>query len=140
MVDAASILKAKKAKILADAQRAADAVDVDLRDLERFRELADKYGLDLVEKVNGHVALVDGVFFDPDGPAYKAAISISENAIRAAGGPLELSQLYDACVSAGVKLGGKRPQSTLSAYLSHDRSTVKSIRKGVYDLKGKPAP
>jgi hypothetical protein len=75
-----------------------------------------------------------------DGPAYRAAICVAENALRAAQGPLELNQIYDACLSAKVPLAGKRPLSTLSAYLSHEKSTVKSIRKGVYWLKDEPLP
>jgi hypothetical protein len=142
MVDATAILKAKKAKILADAQREAEAIDVDLRELER---IAEKYGLEMVEKANGSA---DSSLADitaqlealVGGPAYKAAISVSEQAIRAANRPLEFDELFDACMEKGVRLGGERPRSTLSAYLSGSHSTVQSIRKGVYWLKGVPEP
>ncbi len=143
MVDPIAALKAKKAKILADAQREAEALDADARELERLASLADKYGLALVEKDTGKLNGKEETeipAFDPDGPVYKAAISVSENVLRTAGAPLELSVLYDACVGAGVRLGGVRPQSTLSAYLSHPKSTVCSIRKGLYWLKDRPRP
>lgn len=138
MVDPLEILRAKKAKILADAQREAESLDADARELERFKALAEKYGLAVVEKG----APVKEAISRPDtnGAAYKAAISVAEQALKAAGKPLELSELFDACHSVGVRLAGKRPQSTLSAYLAHDKSTVHSIRKGVYWLKGVPEP
>jgi hypothetical protein len=143
MTDPIATLKAQKAKILADAQQAADALDADTRELERLKALADKYGLTLVEKgasepdSRPHDAQP---LVDPEGPAYKAAINVSENAIRAAKLPLELGILYDACIGAGVPLAGKRPQSTLSAYLAHEKSTVESIRRGLYWLKGVRRP
>lgn len=139
MMNPVEVLRAKRAKILADAQRAADALDADARELERLTLLAEKYGLALVEKTetaNGEEVIT----VDPSGPAYRAAINISENALKAAGRPLELNMLFDACISAGVPLAGKRPQSTLSAYLSHQASTVESIRRGVYWLKGVNPP
>jgi hypothetical protein len=149
-MDPAAILRAKKAKILADAKAAAaklvaaaqleaDAVDADMRLFEQLRPLADKYGLDLVEKANGHGG-EEAIAVNLDAPAYKAAIAVAEQALKAAGHPLELSELFDACESIGVRLGGKRPQSTLSAYLSSSHSTVQSIRKGVYWLKNVPVP
>ncbi len=133
---------------MAKAERDADALEGEARELEHLAALADKYGLTLVEKPAGAngaastepVSRVISVTVDINGPAYKAAINASENAIRAAGHPLELSELFDACESLGVKLGGQRPQSTLSAYLAHSKSTVESIRKGVYWLKGVPTP
>ncbi|MFZ1962268.1 MAG: hypothetical protein WAU78_02145 [Roseiarcus sp.] len=144
MRDPITILRAKKAKILADAQREADALDADVRKLKELSSLADKYGFALIEKDNGQLApdgaADEGIVVDLDGPSYKAAISASEQALKAANQPLELSELFDACESVGVKLGGKRPQSTLSAFLSHESSTVESISKGVYWLKGVPVP
>lgn len=71
---------------------------------------------------------------------HKAAISACENAIKAANSPLEVNQLFDACMSLGVHLGGKRPQSTLCAYLAHETSTVRPIKRGVYWLKDAPIP
>lgn len=144
MIDPVAILKARKAKILADAQREAKAVDADLRELERLNAIAEKYGLTVV-KSNGRAADHDEaadaeVAIDLDGPIYKAAISVSEQALKAARHPLDIGELYDACVEKGVKLGGDRPRSTLSAYLSSSHSTVQSIRKGVYWLKDVPVP
>ena len=147
MVDPVAAIKAKKAKILADAQREADALDADAREIERLQSLAEKYGLALVEKTQAAEPAepdeepeMNGVTVDLDGPAYRAAINVSENLIKAATAPLELDLLFDACVHAGVPLGGKRPRSTLSAYLSHPKSTLESIRHGVYWLKGVPVP
>jgi hypothetical protein len=159
MVDPVAAIRAKKAKILADAQREAEALDADARDLERLASLAEKYGYTLAEKtpVEGEVVVSEGEFelangerlagslietipVDVNGPAYKAAISVAERTLREARMPLELSVLFDSCISVGVPLGGVRPQSTLSAYLSHKNSTVESIRKGVYWLKGIPVP
>jgi hypothetical protein len=149
MVDPVDVLKAKKAKILADAQREADAVDDDVREFERLRSLAEKYDLVLVEKSEARprvrlVELKNGQLRDKplevNEAAYKAAISVAEHALKQAKGPLELTVLFDACVSAGVPIGGQRPVNTLSAYLSHPKSTVESIRKGVYWLKGVDLP
>jgi hypothetical protein len=101
----------------------------------------EKHGFALIEKADAPGdEESDEIAVSPDAPAYKAAISVAENALKAARGPLELSQLFDACISSGVPLGGKRPVSTLSAYLSHPKSTVQSIRKGVYWLKGVDLP
>ena len=141
MSNSADLIRAKRAKILADAQRQAASLD----ELLRLAELADQHGFVLVEKAasdagnDSHIdEIADGI--NVNGPAYKAAISVAKQAIRQANWPLELSQIYDACVSTGVPLGGKRPQSTLSAYLSHPASTVESIRKGLYWLKDTPLP
>jgi hypothetical protein len=134
--------KADAERVLASAKRQAEALDDDAREMEKLVTLADKYGYMLVPKVaqNGNGLAEIDIHVDRNGPAYKAAISVSENALKAAGSPLELSQLFDACVSARVPLAGKRPQSTLSAYLSHQNSTVESIRRGVYWLKGVDVP
>ncbi|MGP0090725.1 MAG: hypothetical protein ACLPKB_12310 [Xanthobacteraceae bacterium] len=157
MIDPKAIIEAKKAKLLAEArrqadallvkaQREADALDAEAHDLERLASLADKYGWALVEKTkapNGSAAAHDNdeaPDVDVNGPAYRAAITVSEHALKAAGQPLELSELFDACLSQRVPLGGKRPASTLSAYLAHEKSTVESIRKGVYWLKGVRIP
>jgi hypothetical protein len=151
MADPISILRARRAKILAEAQRELEAIDNDLRELERLTTVVHKYGLEVVDKATTVPRNLDDEFGDellkivygPEivhGPTYKAAISVSEQTIRAANQPLELDELYDACVDKGVKLGGERPRSTLSAYLSHSASTVRSIRKGTYWLKDLPVP
>jgi hypothetical protein len=148
MSDPLETLKAKKAKILADADREAAAVDHDMRLLEEAVAVANKYGLVLAQEPPhadikpSNVLISKHVFpWTADGSAaYKAAICVAENVIKQAGVPLELSVLYDACLSLNVRLGGKRPQSTLSAYLSHASSSVESIRKGLYWLKGVPLP
>ena len=151
MVDPVAALRAKSAQILAEAQRRAEALDADARELERLATLADKYGFTLVEKASASAnGATSGIAtegdseglepIDENSPAYKMAILASERALKAAGGPLELNQLFDACLHLGVQIGGKRPLSTLSAYLAHEKSTVESIRKGVYWLKGTPIP
>jgi hypothetical protein len=140
MPDPLELLRAKKAKILEDAQREAAAVDADLTELERLQTLASKYGLALTpaEIARGTTARISP---DPDGePAYMRAIKAAEGLVRAANHPLELSDIYDGLVKRGVPLAGERPRSTLSAYLSHEKSTLESIKKGWYWLKGQPVP
>jgi hypothetical protein len=145
MSDPFEAMKAKKAKILADAERDAAAVDADMRELEKAQGIAHKYGLTLtavpVPRVisDRHLEAVLSSFGE-DEPAYKKALFISEKAVREAGIPLELSVLYEACVQAKVPLAGKRPQSTLSAYLAHKASPLESIRRGVYWLRNMPRP
>ena len=123
----------RRPKFLADAQREAEALDADARELERLAALAEKYGYSSVEKQQSNGVVpnpfqtpfpfqTDTPAFDAKTPAYRAAISVAENAIKAAGQPLELSVIFDACVDQHVPLAGKRPQSTLSAYLSHGAS------------------
>jgi hypothetical protein len=163
MTDPVDILRARKAKLLAEAKRKAEALVADAKreaealdnaapELERAAAILAKYGLEVVEKdhlakpsndrvPNGHSNEDEPIItVDPALPAYRAAISVCEQAIRAANQPLELSELFDACESVGVRLGGKRPQSTLSAYLSSEKSTVESIARGTYWLKGVSRP
>ncbi len=145
MTDPVAVLKARRAKILADAQREAETLDADAHELERLQAIAEKYGLTLTDKTQAAapgdvVPIVRKAMRVQREPAYRAAINASENALKAANGPLELSQLFDACKSLGVPLAGKRPQSTLSAYLAHEASSVVSIRRGIYWLKGVPLP
>lgn len=141
MSDPFEQLRAKKAKILEEAQRQAAAVDADLAELERLQALASKYGLTLTatEIARGTRPMV------PPGsaaaePAYLRAIKAAEELVQAAGHPLELGDIYDGLVKRGVPLAGERPRSTLSAYLSHEKSTLESIRKGWYWLKGQKVP
>ena len=146
-MDPIAAIKAKKAKLLAEAHR----LDAAVAELEQAQAIAAKYGFKLAEieveaKVEAKSELVTVgedntlMIVDPNGPIYKAAINISENAIKAAGAPLELSELFDACEQQGLHLKGKRPQNTLSAYLSSSASTVRSIRRGVYWLKDREVP
>jgi hypothetical protein len=160
MSDPLEALKAKKAAILADAERAASAVDDDLRALAQAQAIANRYGLVLAKAPEpepespppppplpviqepSQVETLSNIklLCSQNRAAYKAAICVAEYTVKQFGRPLELNDLYGACIAMGVRLGGKRPQSTLSAYLSHDSSTVESIRKGVYWLKGVPVP
>src|SRR5690606_8920987 len=130
MIDPMEAIKARKAKILADAEREAAALDADVREIERLQNIADKYGLTLTEKPKEPAAGAVSAPTEKRDPTYKAAISACENAIKAANSPLEVNQLFDACMSLGVHLGGKRPQSTLCAYLAHETSTVRPIKRG----------
>ncbi len=55
--------------------------------------------------------------------------------------PLDLSLLYDACVSLGVRLGGAAPSiNSQRLPVTPILNRRKSIRKGVYWLKGVPLP
>lgn len=148
MSDPLELLRAKKAKILEDAEREAAAVDADLRELERLRVLAEKYGLTIApSSIEQAVKMHEPLRILPkpgsgerEEPAYAKAIKAAEEMVRAANHPLELSDIYDGLVKRGVPLAGERPRSTLSAYLSHEKSTLESIRKGWYWLKGQPVP
>jgi hypothetical protein len=141
MSDPLEALRAKKAKILEDAQREAATVDSDLAQLERLQELAGKYGLALTP---AEVSRGNSVRINPERyvaePAYARAIRTAEELVRVANHPLELGDIYDGLVKRGVPLAGERPRSTLSAYLAHEKSTLRSIRKGWYWLKGVPVP
>lgn len=146
MVNPLQKIEAEKARIMEEARRKADALDADARELARLAELAEKYGYSLVDAKAVQTPHHPPAEVDPappansNGTAYRAAINAAENVIKAAGAPLELSVIFDACVDMGVPLAGKRPQSTLSAYLSHPASTVYSVRRGVYWLKGVDLP
>ncbi len=52
MSDPFQILKAKRAKIIEDAKLELAVIDNDLRELERFQSLANKYGLTVVADPN----------------------------------------------------------------------------------------
>ncbi|WP_076858709.1 hypothetical protein [Bradyrhizobium mercantei] len=148
MSDPFEALRAKKAKILADAEREAAAVDADLRDLERLKVLAEKYGFTLAPATIEQAVRMQAPLRilpkpgneEREEPAYARAIKAAEELVRAASHPLELSDIYDGLVKRGVPLAGERPRSTLSAYLSHEKSTLQSIRKGWYWLKDEPVP
>jgi hypothetical protein len=141
---AIKLLEAKKAKILEDAQHAAAEIEHDLKKLQEMQELANKYGLSIVEtgslnaqtpnatppRHNGHGLRQRGTE-----SLHRRAVREAEEIIRASGQPVSLSDLHDALIQKGVKLGGQRPQSTLSAYLSQS-GKVESVRKGWWGLKG----
>ncbi|UDQ87332.1 hypothetical protein LJE71_13525 [Xanthobacter autotrophicus] len=139
MASPVDLIRAQRAQILDEARRKAAALDLEARDLEKAIALLDKYGYVAIPK--SEVGSSDEyVEVNASGAAYKAAISVAERAIRDAGRPLELRELYESCVNAGVTLSGKRPQGTLSAFLSHPSSTVRSIRRGIYWLKDVDPP
>ncbi len=141
MTTAIKLLEAKKAKILEDAQNAAAEIDLLLK-------LANKYGVAIA--VTGTLAAVEtgdkassagqtsAVKRRPES-LHRRAVREAEEIIRAAGKPVPLKELHDAIIQKGVKLGGERPQNTLSAYLSGSEN-VESIRKGWWWLKGMPTP
>lgn len=147
MPTAVNLLEAKKAKILEDAQNAAAEIDHDLKKLQEMEEIVKKYGLVIVETgkdaVQGSYAILQ--HNKPNSrkrgteSLHHRAVREAEEVIRAAGKPVSLSDLHAAIVQKGVELGGRRPQNTLSAYLSGSEN-VESIRKGWWWLKGAPVP
>lgn len=155
MADPVQLLKAKKEQILAEAQRQAEALDSDARELERMQSLAEKYGLVLTEKpitaqktnaVTVKESPAPQLQLSPTSaavvaiPAYKQAFAAAEKLVRAYGHPMELKDIFPRLIELGVPLAGVRPQSTLSAYLSHPKSPMLSVRKGLWWLKGEPIP
>ena len=73
------------------------------------------------------------------GVNYLKAIAAAEAVIRSEGRPVELKVIYDRIHDA-VDLSGEKPRNVLSAYLSHQKSTLQSVRKGWWWLKDTPIP
>lgn len=155
MADPVQLLKAKKEQILAEAKRQVEALDSDARELERMQSLAEKYGLVLTEKPVAVQKTSTGTVTESPAPqlqltsssanigavpAYKQAFAAAEKLVRGYGHPMELKDIFPRLIEQGVPLAGVRPQSTLSAYLSHPKSPMLSVRKGLWWLKGEPIP
>jgi hypothetical protein len=149
MVDPLQALKAKKNKILQDAKKQVEAIDHDLQELARLQSLAEKHGLALVPKLETPVtappkaptpagAVDTGPAMQEEAPS-RRAIRLSETMVRTAGKPLYLGQIYSELVRLGIKIGGKRPRNTLSAYLANSKH-IESISKGLYWLRDVPLP
>ncbi len=150
MADPRKMLEAKKAKILADARKAAAEIEQDIEKIDELKVLASKYGFELVEqtKVNASNAAAskspESVGDNAsDGAVIKAtsrqAVEQAEKYVRSHGSPVPLSRLMAEMEQHGIKIGGVRPLSTLSAYLSQSEH-LESIRKGWWWLKGVPRP
>lgn len=135
MADPRHALLAKKLKILKDAKTAAAEIDHDLKELER---ITAKYGLETVEgrpATEKQRDLTDGSVE----PISRRSPREAEALIRAAHKPLYIIDIYEGLRKRGLKIGGERPRSTLSAYLSQ-APNLESIRRGWWWLKGEPIP
>ena len=149
MADPRQMLEAKKAKILADARKAAAEIEQDIEKIDELRVLASKYGFELVEQNQAKASsAAPKVAESPDDDASNGAVIKStsrqaveqaEKYVRAHGAPVPLSRLMAEMEQHGIKIGGVRPLSTLSAYLSQSEK-LESIRKGWWWLKGVPLP
>jgi hypothetical protein len=133
-------LAAKKAQILADAERKAAEIDADMAALQK---LGDKYGLDFVARSpDGDLMAVEGKVMHVPPGAGKSLYSIVKTAgeamIRNAHKPMELGEIYDALIQRGIIIGGKNPKNLLSAYLGQNPN-LRSTPKGWW-LKGEPIP
>ncbi len=145
MTDPRQMLEAKKAKILAAAKKAAAEIDQDIEKIDELEAVASKYGLKLVEQTMANARGSNQTVREPthDTAVIKAvsrqAVECAEKYIRAHGSPVPLSRLGAEVENHGIKVGGVRPLSTLSAYLSQSEH-LESIRKGWWWLKGVPIP
>jgi hypothetical protein len=142
MADARQVLEAKKAQVLADAQKQAAEIEHDIAEIERLTAIAAKHGLKVVTADANQVALVinkkPGARPDPESATAKARIAAAA-AIQAAGKPLQLKNLYDMIVERGAPLGGKNPHWVLSAILGRDE-TFMSPERGFWWLTRFPVP
>jgi hypothetical protein len=158
-MDALEKLKSEKAKVLADAQARAEEIEHDMARLLEMEALAAKYGLVVVEKSRVSVTATvmspsrtySGTSLRTEGGSAMAttlttaqpavamsrsspsqqtlAIKAAEEILLDSPEPIKLKELYQRVAARGVRLGGQRPQSTLSAYLSHSKK-ICSVRKG----------
>lgn len=132
MSDAKKLLQAIKAEHLQKAQEA----ERDLQDLER---ITSKYGLEVSQQAPTAKAKAAKA---ADATAQESVAARarreSEAAIRARGFPIPLTPLFDEITKRGVKIGGKTPRSTLSAYLGQGKN-LQSTPQGWW-LKGQPIP
>ena len=69
----------------------------------------------------------------------RQVIDEAERLARAKGRPVPLSAIFSQIENKGIKVGGVRPLSTLSAYLSQSER-LKLIRRGWWWLKGVQIP
>jgi hypothetical protein len=155
MTDPVKLLQAKKAALLAKAEAAlvkaekavveanneAAEMDEDIEDLVRLKAIADKYGIELVERERaddqeGNVEPQPNAL--QNASMYVRAKVEGEAIIRAAGKPLPLSVIYDALIHRGIVLGGKTPKNTLSAYLGQNPN-LRSTPHGWW-LASQPLP
>jgi hypothetical protein len=142
MADPKQVLQAKKAQILADAQKQAAEIDQDLAELERLTAIAAKHGLQFVATDANQVALVinkkSGARPNPDS-AQGRARTTAEQVLREVGTPMRLKPLYEQIAARGATLGGKNPHWVLSAILCRD-TTFMSPERGFWWLKALPVP
>jgi hypothetical protein len=116
MANAQKLLEAKKAKIQAKAQK-------EIAEIDELVRLAEKHGLDVVERVTGTAAAAMPVT-SPSMSIFTRAKTEGEAIIRAAGKPVPLDNLHIELVKRGIVIKGKRPKNTLSAYLGQNPALV----------------
>jgi hypothetical protein len=137
MSDAVTKLRLSKAEHL----KAVSEIDRDLEKLAALEQIAAKYGLRVVAQ-----SVEKSGPSEPTPEAIETAESITKRSqreakafIRAAGRPLPLSALFEHLTSQGLRYGGIKPKSVLSAYLAHDDELV-SIKGRGWWLKGRSPP
>jgi hypothetical protein len=141
MADPRQILEAKKAAILAAADKQVSEIDADIQALER---LADKYGLDVVARTGDTLVMLEAkdasaaTSIPISGSLYTRAKQGGELIIRAAGKPVPLADIHEELVKRGVIIGGKTPKNTLSAYLGQNPNLISTSRG--WWLKDVPLP
>lgn len=154
MPDSLKLLEAKKAKILAEAEARAAEIDRDMAQLQEANEIvaqiAAKYGFatagatDSAQRDDADAPPSDSSASPEQKPKASEsqqtlAIRAAEEIIRSKGKPVSLERLYDEIIGRGIRLGGQRPQNTLSAYLSNGEN-LQSVRKGWWWIKDMPIP
>ena len=139
-MDPLKALEAKKAQILADANRAAAEIERDMAAIENMKQIADKYGFDFVCKGDdtdsrgGMAGAGKAKTRRNPNSVSQIAQRASEQMIRLIDEPIEINDLLEWLQTKGVNVQGKRPIGTLSAYLSAN-DKLASMRKGWWGLK-----
>jgi hypothetical protein len=127
-------LEAKKAKILADAQKQAAEIDADM---DALKVLSTKYGLDFVARTKeGDVVAVQ--VKSKSKSLFSRVRSEGEAIIRQVGKPVPLGEVYDELERRGIHLSGNKPRNLLSAYLGYNPN-LRSTPQGWW-LKDAPIP
>lgn len=144
--------EAKKAAILADAQKRAAEIDREMAELER---LTAKYGLSVTEPPQAEspktvpaaqaiTAVMQGV-----GEVLAAMVNasvtakakaVSEAYIRAKNEPVTLGELHEMLERNDIKFAGDTPRNTLSAILGQTPTLYSISRDKGWWLKGVPLP
>lgn len=150
MADPRQMLEAKKAQVLETARKEAAQIEHDIQELERMKALAEKYGLEIKErgadKPEGHTVSIERRIIKRVRRSSAVAEPISrrvrreaEILIRATGKPLPARQLFADALKKGLKIKGKRPESTYSAFL-HGADNLELAHRGWWWIKGLPVP
>jgi hypothetical protein len=131
-------------ELVASQQRTAE-IAADMEALKKLKEITAKYGLTIVSgdpvknsAAQPPVAHLPIYKLPHHGSVYTRAKAAGEAVIRAAGKPMQLSDVFDELVKHGIEIGGKTPKNTLSAYLGQNPNLVSTPRG--WWLKATPVP